>query len=461
MVKEKFILYLIYGMVYILLGFFACSEREKDIKHIPLVKSLKYLGIFGLSHGLSEWFAMISMTGLYNGQYNYLYLINQFLKAVSFAFLMYFGIDLMPKKNSLNNITYKAPILMFMIWFIHVAITISKNGISYFIDNQNVSVFLLRYGMAVTGSVISATALYMSTNFMREFSSPEIERRYKRLAIILLIYGLVDGILVSEKHFFHSKIINYSFFHKYSFNIKLINILIGIRLIYLLSKVMQTFGWEQQEKLKQLRQQKVIDEERRKLGLEIHDGIIQNLYASGLQLEYVLKNFHLELQTKELLEEIKIDLGKTIKKTREFISKSSLEEIELEDLKEQIENLVKGFNENQDIKFKIESRTELYPTNQLSVQRSTHVYYIVQEAINNIVKHSKAKHAKILLDSKFEHLYINVIDNGIGISNDCLNKNDKYGIKSMKERAKQINGLLNIKKLRQGTEVELIVPYEQ
>ncbi|MEL1134086.1 ATP-binding protein [Desulfitobacterium sp. THU1] len=461
MEQEKFFLYLMYGMVYILMGVFAYGKKEKEVSHIPLVRSLKYLGVFGITHGLSEWLAMVMIIDLYHDQYSYIYLANQVLKAISFAFLMYFGISLLPNKTRFKSVLNKLPISLFTIWLIYIIITLSKHEIAYLIANPKINVFLLRYCMALTGSISSAFALYMNAKLMGEINSPEIEKRYKRLAYIFLVYGLIDGLLLKEMDFFPANLINNSFLAEFSFSIKFVNIAIGIGVIYLLSKVMQTFGWEQKEKLKQLQQQKIIDEERSKLGLEIHDGIIQNIYAASLKLQYVLDNTTQETKTTELLQEIKLDLGDTIKKTREFISKTTLETIPLEDLKDQIERLVKVFNENQTIEFILKARADLSTSRRLSTRKSSQVYYIVQEAINNVVKHSRAKHSEVLLDFKLEYLHIKVIDNGIGISLSDLNSKDKYGIQSMKERAQQIDGLFSIKKLRKGTEVELIVPYEQ
>jgi len=461
MEQEKFFLYLIYGMVFILMGVFASRKNEKEVSHIPLVRSLKYLGVFGITHGLSEWLAMVMIIDLYHDQYNYLYLANQLFKAISFAFLMYFGISLLPKQTRFKSVLNKLPVTVFIIWFIYVISLIFRNGIAYLIANPNVSVFILRYCMAVTGSIISAVALYKNAKLMKETFTPEIEIRYKRLANIFLIYGLIDGLLIKERDFFPANIINSSFLAEYSFSIKFINISVGIGVIYLLSKVIQTFGWEQKEKLKHLQQQKIINEERRKLGLEIHDGIIQNIYAASLKLQYVLQNSQLETTTQDLLKEIRVDLGDTIKKTREFISKTTLETVQLEDLKDQIEHLVKVFNDNQNIVFTLNASADLSTLRQLSTKRSSHVYYIVQEAINNVVKHSGAKHAEVLLDFKIEYLDIKVIDDGIGISLDEINSADKYGVQSMKERTQQIDGFFRIKKLSQGTEVELRVPYEQ
>ncbi len=459
MEKEKFFLFLMYGMVFILMGVFAWGKKEEEVSHIPLVRSLKYLGVFGVTHGASEWLGMVMIIDLYHEQYNYLFLANQILKAISFAFLMYFGISLLPNSR-IKNILEKTPLILFIVWLLYIIFIISKNGIDYLIANPKFNVIILRYGMALSGSIISAIALTLNAKLMGETSSPEIERRYKRLANIFIIYGLIDGLLVKEMDFFPANVINNAFLADFGFSIKLVNIAVGVGIIFLLSEVIQTFGWEQKEKLRRLQQQKITDEERRKLGLEIHDGIIQNIFAASLKLQYILGNSQLDAQTKELLGEIKTDLGDTIKKTREFISKTTLETVQLEDLKEQIEQLIKTLNENQGVKFTITVRGNITTSRQISTRKSSQVYLITKEAITNVVKHSKAKDSEVIMDFQLDYLKIKVMDNGIGISIADTNNKDKFGLQSMKERAQQIDALFNIKNLNQGTEVELIVPFE-
>jgi NarL family two-component system sensor histidine kinase YdfH len=55
----EFLLYLIYGYAMITMGIFAIVQKDTKIMNLALVKSLKYLGYFGITHGISEWNYMI------------------------------------------------------------------------------------------------------------------------------------------------------------------------------------------------------------------------------------------------------------------------------------------------------------------------------------------------------------------------------------------------------------------
>jgi len=199
------------------------------------------------------------------------------------------------------------------------------------------------------------------------------------------------------------------------------------------------------ERIRRLKKHRIASEERRKLGLEIHDSIIQSLFAAGLKIEYCLINNSGD-QTTSILEEIKTDLNQSIAKTREFISKSTLELIEIEDLISNLQQLINQYNTTQPIQIKFIYETSDLHFGRFSSEVSTQIFYVVQEAISNVVKHSNATDATVKLESKPNYLAIKVIDNGIGITlPNIQDSQHHFGITSMQERTERINGLFQIK----------------
>jgi signal transduction histidine kinase len=94
-------------------------------------------------------------------------------------------------------------------------------------------------------------------------------------------------------------------------------------------------------------------------------------------------------------------------------------------------------------------------------EKTTQIYYIVQEAITNIIKHSQADRAEVLLEGGHDFIYVTITDNGRGISHHDVNLKQKYGIRSMKERAQRVNGIFKIEKLLKGTRIQLKIPWEE
>ena len=87
------------------------------------------------------------------------------------------------------------------------------------------------------------------------------------------------------------------------------------------------------------------------------------------------------------------------------------------------------------------------------------LYRILQEACQNINKHSDAKKANIRFFIDGEKLYLTIADNGIGIPPN--NPKKGIGLKNIKTRVKALNGKLNINsKANQGTTLSISIPLE-
>jgi signal transduction histidine kinase len=86
------------------------------------------------------------------------------------------------------------------------------------------------------------------------------------------------------------------------------------------------------------------------------------------------------------------------------------------------------------------------------------IYYIVQEAVTNSVKHSGAKTIHVTLKRSSSDILLLVKDDGIGIP-DEVNIQSGIGLKIMKYRARMIGSSINVKKGGEGgTEVICVIP---
>ncbi len=460
MTEAYFFLYLIYGSVYIYIGFFALQKKEVEVSSFPLVKTLKYLGFFGVAHGLSEWVTMLVITGLYSEYYIFLFIGKQVLKATSFLFLWIFGFRLLPLRGKFNRIKSKLPIALFTFWLIGFGYFIIRFSPDYHINNPQFNTIFLRYVLGFSGGVSSALAMLYSANDLKEVNLVDIAKRYRHMAYVFFVYGILDGVFVRRMDFFPASILNNDLFLSiFGFPIQIGKISVGIALSLLLVRVTQTFSWEQREKLRQLQNDALASEERRKLGMELHDNILQRLYSTGLRVEYLLKKGDDEHRT-EGLNEIKRDLNSTISTVRKFLESSTSEKITIGMLKERLESLVDEFNRNQGVLFSLSYEIPAFGLVNLSPENSTEIYYIVQEALLNAKKHAQADQVKVVLKGSFRYLLVTIQDNGVGLR-DNYNGKKHFGIRSMEERTKKIKGQLTFEKGKKGTIIELAVPWEE
>jgi len=461
MVRGYFVVYLLYGFAMINMGIFCLKEKVNDLSSLSLLMSIKYLGWFGIIHGISEWITVLIIANIYPEYNQHLFNMAQILKGLSFAFLMYFGFDLLHTEHMSKRIMKIIPIILFIFYFTGYIILINNNGINYHNLNPEFSVITMRYTLALISGIASSIALFLNSRLIKNQQTVKISKRYKQLAWVILINSLLEGLLVKKYDFFPSNIINRELFYDiFKIETLFIKALTGLLINYLLVKIIDTFSWEQEEQLKKLEAHKIASAERRTLSLEIHDSILQSLYAVGLKLEFLIIGKDKNPISEGLLTDMRDDLNNTIDRTRELMTSAALDVIEMEDLNNKIEQVIKRYNNYQNIKINFKPEISPVMKGVLSPEQSTQIYYIVQEAITNVVKHSKATRADIILEAKYDLIKISIIDNGIGMKNIDLCKDKHFGIESMKDRAEGIGGKVKITNLKKGLEINIEVPWE-
>jgi len=120
-----------------------------------------------------------------------------------------------------------------------------------------------------------------------------------------------------------------------------------------------------------------------------------------------------------------------------------------------ISQAISEFEQRSAIVFEMDNRVG----GQLLTEDDSQTIFIVREALNNIVRHSHASHARVqLLRQKDSSIRIRIEDNGKGISADEA-RPDSFGMKIMQERAEKIHANLFILPRKQGgTRIELVIP---
>jgi signal transduction histidine kinase len=115
----------------------------------------------------------------------------------------------------------------------------------------------------------------------------------------------------------------------------------------------------------------------------------------------------------------------------------------------------------------VDANTNIFFTNEienidtlLSKEASLHFFRILQEILNNMVKHADAKVASVKIKKKGDTIQAIIKDNGIGfLISEKRMLNSGLGMKTLMERANILKSKLNVKsRPNQGTEIELIIP---
>ncbi|SHE59196.1 sensor histidine kinase [Chryseobacterium vrystaatense] len=185
------------------------------------------------------------------------------------------------------------------------------------------------------------------------------------------------------------------------------------------------------------------------IGQELHDDVGQKLSVVRLRQNQLISK--LKNAEKEELNELSELLGECIQDIRNLSKTLITEQIIHFGLTESIEREVKRI---QKLKLlKIEFITQKQDID-ISPKHGLILFRIIQESINNILKHSRAKNVSIRLEDDQNTLRINISDNGKGFITTKIQ--DGSGLKNMELRAKLIHAEFSIQsELDKGTQTSI------
>jgi signal transduction histidine kinase len=195
------------------------------------------------------------------------------------------------------------------------------------------------------------------------------------------------------------------------------------------------------------------ENERSRIARDIHDGIGQLLSAAKLNL-HALENSHIE--NKEMILEKAIGLidesAKEVRSVSHNLMPNAL-------LKSGLFSAIKNFiNQLQSDRLKINMETSGL-SNKINADTELVVYRIIQECINNVIKHAGASQLFINLSIEKNQLTVMIEDNGIGFEVDKMLKKDGIGIKNIQARVAFLKGTMEINsKPNKGTHLAFHIP---
>lgn len=210
-----------------------------------------------------------------------------------------------------------------------------------------------------------------------------------------------------------------------------------------------------------------LENERRYVARELHDGVAQTTLQLGLQAgicHKLLERGNLEMLAGELVElEKRIQLAS--RQVRETIADMRPPQFEPEaDLQTYIEYAIETHLERGGAPIEYQSR--LSGQSELSPQQKLTLFRIIQEALLNIRKHAEANNIRLRVSDNDYNLYLVISDNGQGFDPIEIEARpvDKggSGLANLHARAEALGGSLTITRnlTAEGIEVKLILPKE-
>lgn len=178
------------------------------------------------------------------------------------------------------------------------------------------------------------------------------------------------------------------------------------------------------------------ENERKRIAMELHDHIGQSIFSIYLGLDAIKRHVQ-DPEYHERIEKMNGVMEETLQGLKHLT-------------KELHPRLFDNLGFETALKSSIEDWKKLYKVNfslnihihddiKFKEEEGLHLYRIIQEAVNNAIRHGKATQIKIEIYTVEQELYFQITDNGIGFDVQSIHKNG-LGLKHMMERVKMFDG---------------------
>jgi two-component system NtrC family sensor kinase len=194
------LLYLNYGLAFIVLGVVIVSKNLKGSR-LEIATPLKYLAMFGFTHGTLEWFELFLLFQgriMLQPQILMVKTLGFIFGVSSFFFLMQFAISLLRRISNQKqlHLLYFLQLAIFLIWISSVAFQWLKSHGEYLIFLQHADI-MSRYCLALSSSLLASFA-FMIYSFEVQKKSKTQAQNFFRVSVGFFIYGFLAGLIPSK-----------------------------------------------------------------------------------------------------------------------------------------------------------------------------------------------------------------------------------------------------------------------
>lgn len=195
--------------------------------------------------------------------------------------------------------------------------------------------------------------------------------------------------------------------------------------------------------------------ERSRLAAELHDTLAHTLSGLSINLEAIKTVVDpAQAETQTMLDHSLKITRSGLDETRRVLKALRAGPLEDLGLKKALLNLVEAASMRCSIPISFDCPDQL-PVLPMDVEQS--IYRVVQEGLENIVRHAKASNASVKMEVTPENLELTLKDNGVGFTPGVETNDGKFGLRGLQERAAAVGGRLTVESHHDnGTTVRFI-----
>jgi signal transduction histidine kinase len=339
-----------------------------------------------------------------------------------------------------------------------------------------------RYSLAIPAGVLAAVGLVAQQRAFRRSGLVRFGQDALWAAIAFGWYGIIGQLFTDASPLPPSNFLNQNLFQNiFGFPIQLLRAAAAVVAAVFVIRFLRAFQVESERKIADLQAARLQEAqqrealrgelfnrvvaaqevERQRIARELHDETGQSLTAIGMGLRGMVSS--LKQQDLKRADQILNNLEKLSSNSLVELQRliSDLRPSHLDDLglASALRWYANDIQERTALDVRVEISGEEHP---VSAPAKMALFRIVQEALNNAIKHARATKVNIYLHYLDDSVNIQVSDNGQGFNQRSLSSGGRvsWGLRNMQERAKLLGGTFQVRSgPGEGTTIDVFIPY--
>ncbi|HEX2141955.1 MAG TPA: histidine kinase dimerization/phosphoacceptor domain-containing protein, partial [Candidatus Limnocylindria bacterium] len=298
----------VYGQVFFVMGL-AIALQTLRRSALSLARPLPWLAGFGIVHGFHEWgylFIPIQSGYLPLAATEGLLVLQLVIKGISFALLLQFGVELLAAVSRLPilprlRLLPAAALLGWVGATLAVSAAVgphTPDAGAWLAEGRidealqvvgtplAVGDVLARWMLALPGAAMAAWGLAASAAQVRPVARTPVVAGLRVAAVAFAAYAFLGGAVGMSAPFAPASVLNGAALAEASgLPIEVLRSLTGLVIAVAIILALDLFEQETDRALAEARRRELLARERERIGRDLHDGIIQSIYAAGIHLE--------------------------------------------------------------------------------------------------------------------------------------------------------------------------------
>jgi len=439
-----------HGLVFFTLGLTAAFLHYRS-RRIAIARRLSWLSLFAFFESLVGWHNQLAT--LIPSETLIPRELLPIIPALGYTTLLAFGIQtFFPLDSCKKRRRLRA---LHVLWAVPYAIALA---IAY-PETESVvdpALVLIRYLLGFPGGLLTAIGFRrQSYQALEPALRSRIRPDLRLIELSMATFGILNLFMVPKAPFFPADRLNVQQFVPISDGWLVFAAGAGITLG--LTRALTIVQGEIERWVEGVERLQALTEDRERIGRELHDGIIQSIYAAGLMLEGLRPIIPKDPDKAQAqLGRVIENLNSIIQDIRRYIFdlRSDLTD---EDVPTGLNRLLRDFRINTLLETELEVNGNVQAVH--SLERRRHIFQIVREALANTARHAQARRVSIHLHYADENLSLTVSDDGVGMEKLLVSKG--YGLRNIRERARLLDGTIRIESAPDaGFTLHLTAPYD-